>query len=396
MKKIINLVLIIILCQTSYVFSQSTIEAVIKSVKTNNKLIQVSKQKAGSSKLSAKTGIYLENPEVEYIHKFGSIETGNIQEINISQSFDFPTVYSRQKNQANLISQKADLQHKAEILEILFETQNTCIELVFFNKRKNILTKRINHANKNLSMLERQEELGSMNILEINKAKILVLGLQTEYDLTNTNSAILTNTLIVLNGNIPIVFNDSVYQTISEKIILDSIKNQAFTNNPQQQINEIEKQIAKSQKQITKARNLPAFSLGYSSEFTKNDNFHGFMIGMSIPLWENKNTIKYENINILTVNAVSENYEFENNMEIEQTYAEFVKYHELYVTSTALYSEIENERLLQIAYEQGEISGLNYFSEIAFFYQAVDNLLLVERELYLSYSKLMKNYIEIQ
>ncbi len=97
----INITLILLLFLSFPVFSQSTIDNLLESVKTNNKQLQASYQNTESTKLSSQTGIFPDNPEVEYIHKFGNSQTGNLQELSITQGFDFPTVYSSQKKNEN-------------------------------------------------------------------------------------------------------------------------------------------------------------------------------------------------------------------------------------------------------------------------------------------------------
>ena len=214
--------------------------------------------------------------------------------------------------------------------------------------------------------------------------------MQTEYDLTTIQLDNNLKQLSTLNGGNPVVFNDSIYEPIPDNINLDSVKNKFINEDPQLKIYELNKQIAQTQKKISTARSMHAFEVGYTSEFAESENYHGFILGMSIPLWENKNTVKYAKINIIATDADCENYIFTKTREIEQIFAEYQKERQLYNLSASLINEIESERLLQMALEEGEISGLEYFSEISFFYQAIDNLLLIERELNLTYCRLMK------
>ena len=157
----------------------------------------------------------------------------------------------------------------------------------------------------------------------------------------------------------------------------------------------INKQIAVLEKQLQKAKSLPTFEIGYTSEFSKYEKFQGLLFGLSVPIWEDKNTIKHASSNIVSTNADYENTIFQKTQEIEQIFADFLKYRELYDLSVSIISEIESERLLQIALEEGEISALKYFSEIMFFYHTFDNMLIIEKELNMAYSKLVK-YILIK
>ena len=171
----IHSIIILIFCLSVQGFSQSSIDDVLQSVKTNNKQLQVSKHYVEASKLSTKTGIYPENPKIGYISKFGNSDNRNIQELSITQGFEFPTVYFLQNNRSNLMQEQTEMQYKSDELELLFTTRIICLNLIYLNKRKNILQRRLNNTKENILMLEQKQELGASNILEINKAKILML-----------------------------------------------------------------------------------------------------------------------------------------------------------------------------------------------------------------------------
>ena len=389
MKKI-KLILTIIIFANTVIYSQSSIDKILESVKSNNKKLEAYNQYTKTKKISAHTGIYLDNPEIEYVHKFGNAENGDLQEFSITQSFDFPTVYFSQKKHSNLISKQIDMKYKSVELNILLKAKTICLELIYLNKRKKILKTRLNNSKNILSMLERKRSLGSSNILEVNKAKIQMLNMQTEHDLTSVKLEKFRKQLNVINGNKEIIFTNSIYEPLANEVFLDSIKNKYLLIDPELKAYQLNTQIAETQKKIITGKNLPSFNIGLVSEISDNENFRGVLFGMSIPLWKNKNTVKYAKSNVLSTNTEYENFTFYGNSEIEQIFADYKKYKELYKLSNSVISEIESERLLKLALEQGEISALKYFSEIMFFYQTIDNLLIIEKELNIAYAKMMK------
>ncbi len=54
--------------------------------------------------------------------------------------------------------------------------------------------------------------------------------------------------------------------------------------------NELE--LKREEKNVMVGQNLPKLSAGYYSESVLDLKFKGFQIGITVPLWENSNTIK--------------------------------------------------------------------------------------------------------
>ena len=86
-------------------FAQS-IDAVLESVRKNNKTIQAGRQYQLSQNTLAKTGNTPQDPVVEYDHLLGSpAGAGTQKDFTVTQQFDFPSVYA---NRAKLAQAKID------------------------------------------------------------------------------------------------------------------------------------------------------------------------------------------------------------------------------------------------------------------------------------------------
>lgn len=60
-------------------------------------------------------------------------------------------------------------------------------------------------------------------------------------------------------------------------------------------LNYMKKEVEGSAKQVqlNKAMSLPKLKAGYMSEYIVGQNLRGVSVGVSIPLWENKNTVNH-------------------------------------------------------------------------------------------------------
>ncbi len=63
---------------------------------------------------------------------------------------------------------------------------------------------------------------------------------------------------------------------------------------------------------MNRAEALPKFHTGYLSETVIDQKFQGISVGMSIPLWENKNKVQYAKANVLATESIVANYKLQN------------------------------------------------------------------------------------
>lgn len=82
------------------------------------------------------SGNNLPDPEVGIFYlPFGENITGDYTEYQITQSFEFPTVYSSRKNLINQQVSQYELEYKARRQEILGSAQAYALELILISKK---------------------------------------------------------------------------------------------------------------------------------------------------------------------------------------------------------------------------------------------------------------------
>lgn len=388
MKKIIIAIIGILACN-SFLFAQYTIDSVLVEIEKNNTTLSALQKRMEADKLGNKTGIYIANPEVEFNYLWGNpTDFGNRTDFKITQSFDFPTAYSHKKQIANIKNEQAELEYQKQRKALLLEVKIICNKLIYYNALKLELSNRLNHAESIAKAYKAKFDGGETNVLEYNKAQLNLLNLSKEMEALDIERKALLGQLNRLNGGFPIDFSESEFQTIDLSADFEEWYQQAEQSSPL--LNWLKKEIEITAKQVSlsKAMSLPKLQAGYMSESIVGQDFKGLNVGLSIPLWENKNTVKFAKANTVALeNMASDNkVQLYNQLKVLHTKAT-----ELQNSSSEYKSKLQlfnSSELLKKALDKGEISLIDYIVELSIYYESVNNLLQMERDMNITIAEL--------
>jgi len=363
-------------------FSQNSIDNVIAEVQKNNTTLSALRKNADSELIGNKTGIYLKNPEFAFNYLWGSpANIGNRTDISVQQSFDFPSAYVYRNQISDYQNEQVELEFRKQTKSIIMQTRLVCNDLIYHNALKSELSKRIANAEKIAISFKSKFETGDVGILEYNKAQVNLLNLSKDAESTEIERNALLSELQGLNGGIFIEFTDSVYQLQTIAGDFEQWYIQAEQNNPVLQWLKQEVAIREKQEKLNTALGLPNFQAGYMSEDVVGQQFQGVTVGLSIPLFENKNAVKYAKAKTLAVQSAEADtrLQFYNNLKALHTKAvSQQKSLNDYRTNLQLF---DNSPLLQKALDLGELSLAEYIYELSIYYESFNKLLELEREL---------------
>ena len=370
--------------------AQSDLKEVLQAVETNNLSLKAHNQLIESQKIGYKTEVNLANPELTFEKNFSDVD-GNPYEILISQDFDFPTVYL-QKNKIKK-AKTANLENvrQQSRQNILFSAKKTCLNLIYQNKQKEQLTTRYENAQKLVSFFQKKLKQGDANILEMNKVKIVLLNIKNQLQLCNTHILNLNEDLKQLNGGKVIEFNSVLYPTVSVNEDFTKLEMDVLNNTPNLNKMKADMDIASKQTSLAKNQVLPKLNLGYrylNSDINKS--FNGINLGISIPLWESRNKVKFAKLNQLSQKS---QYLSEKKLLISDIQKSYQNYQGLKASLAEYQLILEGSNmneLLKKALDFGQISSIEYFMESIYFYESFDTYLQVEKEYHLAVADLLK------
>lgn len=369
--------------------AQIPVDSVLATIELNNTTLAAIRKNTDAEKIGNKTGIYLSNPEVEFNYLWGNPSSiGNRTDFSIRQSFDFPTAYSYRNQIANIKNDQAEIEYLKQSKEILFQARLVCVDLMYYNKLISEISKRQASAKQLADAYKAKFDIGETGILEYNKAQIYYLTISKELERIEIERTASLSELAKLNGGIAITFNESNIQPQSVAIGFEQWYATAEQNSPVLQWLKQEINMSEKQKQLAATQNLPKFNAGYMSEKVVGQQFQGVSVGVSIPLLENKNAVKYAKANKLAIQSIEADAKLQYYNQMKMLHTKAIAMQNSIADYRKKLAAFSNTELLQKALDKGEISLSEYFFELSVYYESIDKLFEAEKSLNETYTEL--------
>lgn len=369
--------------------AQNNINPVLSSIEENNTTLKALREQVEADKLQNKTGIFLDDPEVGFNYLWGNPSNiGNRTDFSVSQTFDIPTITGMKSRLANGRNNLVEWQYKADRMNILLEAKQYCIELIYYNSLLKELYLRLEHAETIAKGYKDRMDRGDVSILEYNKVNLNLSTIQGEISRMEVERDALLAQLKRLNGGIDVVFNDADYGSRELPLNFNDWYVQAEDKNLVLAYVRNEIEVSQKQVSLSKAMNLPKFTAGYMSEKVVGQRYQGVSLGISIPLWSNKNQVKQAKASVAAAQSreADTKQQFFSQLQIQYSKAMGLK------TTADKYrkslANVNNTILLKKALDAGEISLLDYMVEMGLYYDNVNQTLAAERDYQLAFAEL--------
>lgn len=387
MKPIIYILLSVLALSAQ---AQVSFDNVLKEIEMNNTTLKAYREKANADKIGNKTGINMANPEVEFGYLWGSPSgEGNRVDLNVTQSFDFPTAYRYKTQLSDGKNQQVDMIYDQQKVEILQQARLICVELVYQTKMNKILSDRLKQARELSDAYQKSFDQGNIDVLERNKTKLNLLNAEKALQINEVDLNLSKSELQRLNGGLDITeFNRYPDFTFPLNFIewFAIVK----ANNPSLRVAEQDVALSRKQEQLTRALNLPKITAGYASERVSGTTFQGVSVGVSIPLWEGKNTVKHQKAQTVALQMQHEDSELQFRNTLKNQYDKAKKLSLLLKEYEDALSVTSSQDLLKMALDKGQLSLINYLLELSVYYETVDQYLETERDYQLAVAELQQ------
>ena len=385
-KSIISILLLAVVYAAS---AQSGYEAVLQQIEENSTTLSALREQMEAQKLGNRTGLAPANPEVEFNYLWGSPSAiGNRTDVNITQSFDFPTAYGYRSKISKLENANADVLYKSERINLLLRAKQVCIELVYYNALAKEYAARLTNAERVAETFQTRFDRGDANIIENNKAQLNLTTVRNEMKRIEIERTLLLSELRTLNGGVEISFTITEYSNEPLPANFNDWYSLAESKSPVLQYVRGQIGIGQQQVKLNTALGLPKFTAGYMSEKVVGERFQGITVGVSIPLWENKNRVKQAKAQVRAAEIALEDTKVQFYNRLQNLFVKSSGLQENALNYRTALSSYSNEALLKKALDAGEIPLLNYLLEIEYYYDAMSKVLEAERDFNLSMAEL--------
>ncbi len=384
-----TILIISLLFLSTNIFSQS-FDEILKTIEENNKDIQAGKKYVESKSYEYRRTNLPEGPKVTYGYFPNNSSVPGTKEVfEVSQSFQLPCYYRNHKTYANLMINREEYNHLILKQNVLNEAKTLLNEYIYLMKKTAINDKRLNFADDVHNAYLIRLEVGDANALEVNKAKLHLMQVKKEKKLIKSESLAIKEKLKKLNGGNDLDISVDNYQE-GQLIDLDSLLFERLSSDPELLSQQKAAEASSRQLKVTKNLQLPEFSLGYTRETVVDEKFKGIMFGVSIPLWSSKRAIQKAKIE-------SEYFELStislNETKVAETrimYDQILTLKENLESYQTILGLVNSQELLNISLKNGEISVIEFFTEMFYYYEIYDEYLTVEKDYYQALAGLYK------
>ncbi|MBC7653561.1 MAG: TolC family protein [Oligoflexus sp.] len=259
-------------------FSQSILtadEAVVKAIK-NNKNANAAILNIEQQKQLQKSAINIPNPELTWQSPTGVFYVGGI-----TQSFEFPTVYSKQYQLQKQKVGIAQTQKVANEIVVAYQVRSLYLNIQYADSLKSLLYIQDTIYSKLASSAQRLFNAGQIDYLQKSFTETQYGEIHNQYEQSKINYLSLINQLKFITD-------------ISNEIIFSPLKSIKNTLLQESSINQntdflIAKQtetLAQKNLEIERNKALPGLVLGYMNQAERNTPTNlRFQFGLSVPLW---------------------------------------------------------------------------------------------------------------
>ncbi|AEE54439.1 MAG: TolC family protein [Haliscomenobacter sp.] len=268
---------IILFCFLAFAANaQTNADAAVAAALRNNPLIRAATLETEAKKYAEKNALRLPNPEVN-----AESPTGEFYAIGILQSFEFPTVYNRQKKVAQAETALAQVGQRVSENDLRFAVRSLYLETQATEFLARQWVQRDSLYQVINGTAQRQFTAGEIDLLqktlvENELGKIHQERLSAEQLLNALRQQLSTLTGIGQVGALTPLSLDSIPPSFVQNV----------TGNPNLAFAQQSAQLANQQLELSKTQGLPNFSAGYLNQGVRGTPLdYRFRVTVGIPLW---------------------------------------------------------------------------------------------------------------
>ena len=392
MKAMKRRLIIIALCTLCLPRLQAQgVDEVLQSVAQHNKSLQAQRQADAAEKTGIEAENGLEDPSVEYSSFFSKGVSGQAgSELVVSQGFDFPTVYGQRSRAGRERKEAVDLRAEALRRDILLQAKNLCLELIRLNRLQDLLSRRMENADELLALFKDRLEAGDATLIDVNKIKMERMSIQTEVLQNNAAHRTALQSLLALNGNMPLTFDEREYPAVPDTRDFEALCSEALAADAALMAAEADTRAAQRTLSANRHGWLPKLEIGYRRNTGEDSKEHGFLVGGSIPLFSNRRQVKMARAQSVAAQLTADELRLQAEAALHAGFNEMQQLRK----SMEVYDKplmLQTLELLKASVKGGEMSVTDYFVEADQIYRNLQAFMELEYQYQKSAATLYKN-----
>lgn len=351
--------------------SADAFSAISDSIVSNNILAKYNLSKHRSDSLALLADNNLSDPEIEFSHLWRQKGVGNKWSVGVSQSFEWPSVYSSRRKEIASAAEALAFELDASRIDIRQQVTSALIDYVYASKLIDLNASIVSNIDSLSALYSRGFDLGEVTRLDINKLRIerisAAKGLseaRSRLDeavarLSALNGGSLPRRLMTLNSY-PDCMLRPEEQYVSEALSLNPDLNY---------LDAMRQNVAQRAATLSRQR-YPGFSIGYNHENEMGDHFNGFSVGLTLPVFSTRHKAAAASAAVVDMDLKMLDEKAAVTAGIKADYAKARSLLSDIMLYRSALDDADNMRLLAKALAGGQISLTEYLLQVRYFLEA--------------------------
>lgn len=360
--------------------AQRSIDEVLRQVENASRELEAQRQLTAAQKQDAATGKYMGQPGRSKWKRCGERpEEGRTPSWPSSRrSISRPST-GPATGIAKLKGSLYEKQWESQRQQLLLQAKQLCIEIVYLYRQRDLLDERLSNAERLSEAYRRKMETGDATSLEANKIAVESISARTAADLNRAELQAKIQQLNTMTGDSDDSFEDVTYPPVETLPPADVLSEAYMSGNPLLESMENTLEIDRRTVALNRGLSLPQFEIGYRHDYGEG-RATGFKVGMSVPLFENKNKVKAAKAAAVSSQAQLESARTNAASQFRMLYDQAVALSESMRSMRSALASQNSLEILGKALDAGQISVIDYFTEANLLFESRGTLLQIERD----------------
>lgn len=345
---------------------------VMDAVAAHHPALRALREEARASLLENLSGSSTPAPELSYAYQWGSPSAiGKRTNIEVSQSFPFPTVYARRNRLLDAQGLALSWEYIEGRTRLLLEAEQLCIDLVHANAREALLRRQVEDARRLAQAYEAALGAGETDRPSANQARLYQVQAEQAWEALCLDRASLLRQLEARAGG-PVQLADTLWPLPPLPLDFDTWYARVEASHPALQHAAAEVDARGGEVKLRRAEGLPRISAGYVREQVVGERFEGVQVGLSLPLWENKKRVKAAQSALRAAEYAQDQVRQAWRTAYQDLYARAQALDRMAGEGQAAAESCGNLELLDKALRAGQLSLADYLQGREAYYRALD------------------------
>lgn len=355
-------------------------ESIVDEILSNNPDMSAQMASLSAQMAATRAENNLSDPEVEFERNYAARRgVDDKWALSVSQSFDWPGAYRARSRAIKSGNEALMKMQKASLLDKALEIRQLLLDWSLAKRRLDLLSEIKANVDSLAAATSMAFDYGEATILDVKKLKLQTFALDEQVGSAQAAVDAVRAELVALNGgktlNLDVIdLNTPVAPLASETVYLDAF----YSGDPMLEANEAGRLAAQGRVSVAKAASFPGLSVGYVHSYEEGTHFNGFSVGLSLPVFSWRNRRAAAEAEVMNARFVAVDYEMKARADVIATYsrARSLKRQLDYYRDT--FADADYLRLLGRALEGGQVSLIDYLTEINFYIETMGEYLSVE------------------